>query len=237
MPKKYEIGQVVGGVTIVGAVPDEKYNKYLLKCNTCGAEFVEYASAVRKHTNGCFGCKCKKNREKTYIDEIGKTYSNLKIIEYDEAATEKDKNRHTYVKCQCLKCNGTTSIPLARIKSGGAKECAACAQKNLEAGREYVKSESVFNTRISSIRKTSKNKNNTSGHNGVSRCKNGKYRAYINFQRKQYYLGMYDSPEEARAIRLEAENKIYGGFLNWYANTFPEKWELINKKKNNSIGR
>lgn len=235
MPKRFEIGQVVGGVTIVGKVADEKYNKYLLRCNSCGVEFVEYATSVREHEYGCSQCKYKKrsqeNREK-YVARSEEVYGNLKILGIDEDATNKDKNKRTYVKCQCLKCNDITSIPLLRIKTGQAKECAACARKNLDLGKEYVKNDSVCHTRISCISGKSVNKNNTSGYKGVCKGRRGKYRAYINFQRHQYYLGEYDTPEEAHAVRMEAEDKIYGNFLNWYAETFPDKWKLLNRNKN-----
>ena len=231
MAKKYDIGQVIGGVTIIGTVPDEKYNKYLLRCNTCGTEFVEYSTAVKKHQNGCYQCKLKKNREGWYNKEIGKTYSNLKILEFYEESTHKNKTKRTYMKCLCLKCNSVTSIPLARIKAGQAKECASCARKNLKLGWEFIKEDCVQNTRVSCLDKNDNNKNNTSGYNGVSRCKNGRYRAYIYFQRKQYYLGLYDTPEEAHKIRMIAEEKIYGGFKEWYVKEFPEKWELYCKKK------
>ena len=59
MPKRYEIGQSVGGVTIVSKVDDEKYNKYLVKCNKCGTEFIEYSTRIAKHKNGCVQCKYK----------------------------------------------------------------------------------------------------------------------------------------------------------------------------------
>lgn len=226
MPKKYEIGQIIGGVTIAGTIPDERYKKYLLKCNTCGTKFVEYANSVRKHKNGCSKCKYRKNREKYYTKEIGKTYNNLKILEYDEDIS--NKNKGTYVKCQCLKCNSITSIPLTRIKAEKAKVCSFCSKKNLKLGLEFIKEDCVQNTRISTLKRKTNNKNNTSGYNGVSMFKNGKYRSYINFQRRQYYLGTYDTLEDAHKIRMVAEEKIYGEFLKWYAENFPDKWKKYN---------
>lgn len=216
MPKRYEIGQVVGGVTIIGIVPNENYNIYMLKCNTCGNEFSDYATSIRKHKNGCLQCKCIKRKEELCSKEIGKIYGKLKILEYDEESTNKNKHKSTYVKCQCLKCDSITSIPLARIKAGQAKVCFSCAKKNLELGWDFVKEDSIQGTRVSSIKRKKKNKNNTSGYTGVSKCKNGKYRSYIYFQRKQYYLGQYDTLEDAYEMRILAEKEIYGEFLKWY---------------------
>lgn len=61
---------------------------------------------------------------------------------------------------------------------------------------------------------TSLSKNNTSGVNGVSQMKNGRYRAYINFNRKQIPLGCYDTLEEAKDARRQASIKLYGEFAN-----------------------
>jgi len=59
---------------------------------------------------------------------------------------------------------------------------------------------------------------NTSGHQGVSRRKNGTWRACINFRGKRYDLGTFSSYERAVGARLEGE-KMYQKFLqNYYAN-------------------
>lgn len=44
---------------------------------------------------------------------------------------------------------------------------------------------------------------------GVSYTKNGKYRAYINLKRKQKHLGVFDTLEEAKKAREEAEKEIF----------------------------
>lgn len=43
--------------------------------------------------------------------------------------------------------------------------------------------------------------------------KDGRYRAYINFRRKQYYLETYDRLEDALAARKEGERKIFGEYI------------------------
>lgn len=59
---------------------------------------------------------------------------------------------------------------------------------------------------------------NTSGHRGVYRRENGKWRASMEFQRKRINLGTYDTFEEAVAARLNGE-EIYRNFLTeYYAN-------------------
>lgn len=49
---------------------------------------------------------------------------------------------------------------------------------------------------------------NTSGVTGVSKTKNGKYRAYITINQKQVSLGHYSTLKEAAEARLEAESRF-----------------------------
>lgn len=136
------------------------------------------------------------------------------------------------VKCECLNCGNITQISLTKILSGESKQCANCSRKNLKIGKEISEMSYVDSTYVIAIdgrRKT--NKNSTTKVTGVSYFeKQGKYRAYINFQRKQYYLGLYEKIEDAIKARKAAEQNIYGNFLEWFRNTYPEEWEKINKE-------
>lgn len=55
--------------------------------------------------------------------------------------------------------------------------------------------------------------NNTTGHRGVYRRKNGGWRASIGFQGKSHYLGSFQTYEEAVNARLAAEERLYDTFL------------------------
>ena len=63
---------------------------------------------------------------------------------------------------------------------------------------------------------------NTSGVRGVSKYRD-KWRASITFKKKTYYLGTFTDLEEAIKIRKKAESVLYGEFLDWYNETFPQK--------------
>ena len=44
-----------------------------------------------------------------------------------------------------------------------------------------------------------------------------KYRAVIQFNKKTYYLGIRNTPDEAYLLRLEAEKSLNNGnFIEWY---------------------
>ena len=46
--------------------------------------------------------------------------------------------------------------------------------------------------------------------------KNGRYRVDIGFQRKRFYIGSYDSFNEAVEMRLRAEHLLYDRFIEAY---------------------
>ena len=56
--------------------------------------------------------------------------------------------------------------------------------------------------------------NNTTGYIGISKMKNGRYRAYIKKNNKQFSLGWYDKIEDAIEARKKAEMDMYGESFN-----------------------
>jgi hypothetical protein len=58
-------------------------------------------------------------------------------------------------------------------------------------------------------------KNSPTGLKGVVTKQNGKFMAKITPQRKQIYLGTFDSAEEAHKAYRAAADRIYGEFANY----------------------
>jgi len=53
--------------------------------------------------------------------------------------------------------------------------------------------------------------NNTSGHRGVCRLKDcNRWMAYIGYEGKRHYLGIYENIDEAIEVRRQAEIEFYG---------------------------
>jgi hypothetical protein len=59
---------------------------------------------------------------------------------------------------------------------------------------------------------TAVRKDNTSGYKGVSRHRDGKFQAAITKNKKRYYLGLYNTPEEAYEAYCEAALELQGDF-------------------------
>lgn len=225
-------GEVTNNLIILEKYRKDNQTWYKTKCVLCGTIRDIYSSNLK---HGCIICNpttSERIKEKLKKKYEGKVVNNLKILEVGNVIL-----KGTYgirdVKCQCS-CGKIFNTNLNRVLSGNTTSCGHDTQKNLKKGIEISKEFSVDGTNIFAITNRKTNKNNTSGIKGVSKIKSGdkdKYRAYINFKRKQYHLGKYNTLEEAAYARKEAEEKIYGNFLEWYAKEFPEQWEKIKNRE------
>ena len=228
------VGKIINNLEILEKSRRNGQTWYKTKCLKCGEKREVFSSNLK---NGCTFCNKKSNVKKTK-EELKEKYegeiiNGIKIIEILDV---NNKYHAREVKCQCS-CGKIFTTFLRHILSGNTTTCGHDTDKNLQKGIELVKEYSVQGTNVLSlVSRKSINKNNTSGVKGVSQIKSGvlkdKYRSYINFKRKQYNLGVYDTLEDAALAREEAEKKFYGNFLKWYAENYPEQWEKINKKEN-----
>lgn len=57
----------------------------------------------------------------------------------------------------------------------------------------------------------SRTKRNTSGFLGVCEVKPGRFRASLNSGKRSIYLGLFDTPQEAHQVYLEAKRKLHKG--------------------------
>lgn len=238
-PKKKEyicIGNTYGKIRVDG-MADRKYRSYRCHCLQCGRDFDANGNTILGfRESGCGECrkrKIRKNREEEHRAYKGKRFGDLEVKGFSRYGklSKNSAYEEPYMICICKICGSETEIPLARLKSGHAKSCAECSGKNLEIGYRLKEIANVDGTLITAIDgRRATNKNSSTGHNGVSWIpKLKKYRAYINFKRKQYSLGCYTKIEDAIAARKKAEKEIYGGFLEWYMETYPEQWEKLQK--------
>lgn len=135
-------------------------------------------------------------------------------------------------KCSCGKIFEVTADKFESVQSCG---CAQDKSRRYQAEtilKEYTKIATESGTNVIAIMDKKMLKNNTSGIRGVSWDKSkSKWVAQITFKGKNYYLGRYSTIEEAAKIRKIAEQKMFGEFLDWFAEEFPERWKKIKKNK------
>ena len=76
----------------------------------------------------------------------------------------------------------------------------------------------VAGTTVELLQNKKVRSDSTTGVTGVNMYR-GKYKSIIHFQKKTYCLGTYRTLEEAASVRKNAEEYLYGEFLDFY-----EKW-------------
>lgn len=147
---------------------------------------------------------------------IGKRRGMLKVI-----GIAKEGGLHCICQCDCgnvIKCTAA--------EFGWRRSC-GCAGE-IEKEKHTKISIALYGKKIRS--------DNTSGVIGVRRA-NGKWGAAITFQKKVYWLGTFDSIKDAANARKEAENHLYGDFLEWYAETYPNAKKNIKGREKKSSGK
>jgi len=130
----------------------------------------------------------------------------------------------TFVKCECS-CGKSIEIPLTQVLAGQWNSCGHNRIKNLDKSRQAH----IGGTYVYAIDGRKKvQKNSSTGCTGISK-RGKKYRSYITFRRKQYHLGYFDSIDDAMEARKVAEKEVYGSFLEWYSQNYPDEWGKIKK--------
>ena len=233
MPKqKVHVGDRFGELVV-----EKTYMTNAMRCVCrckCGNTIDLYVSALLSRKNPTCGCE-KYVQIRQIPDRMlamkGKVYGTLEVLDvFRPNHANKNGAYSTKLRCKCLKCGTITEPYASAVLCGAIKSCKTCNRKIQEMAKDAMEAAYVGGTNITAIDGRRKlNKNNATGYTGVCRAGN-KYRAYINFKRKQYELGTYQTPEDAASVRKKAEERIYGDFLKWYAETYPELWEKLRKQ-------
>lgn len=152
-----------------------------------------------------------KNTNNTNL--LGQTFGYLEVI---EKANSKKRGRTTRTrwKCLCKRCSNVVDIYADSLLSGLVSSC-GCLRKDKEIP-DKIKEEFIDGTQISKIQ-SKVTKANKSGVVGVNWDKSrNKWQASIRFRGHKYNLGRFTDFDEACKVRKEAEEKIFGEFLEWY---------------------
>lgn len=187
------------------------------KCIICGKEFQSNSNNSRYCSDEC-------RNTPLYTDEInGEQYVLLTVTN----AFRENSTLYAVCKCGCGKEFVTLAKGFSRIKSCGCAQEKA-RKNNMKKASEVYLNGCVENTSVYSIKPKKMLKNNTSGVRGVTFDKaSQKWKAQIVFKGRNYYLGRYINKEDAIRARKMAEEAMFGNFLKWFQDTYPDRWKRI----------
>ncbi len=163
-----------------------------------------------------------KNRNPKYKDIAGQVFGELTAL-YPVLDAKRGNRMPMVWHCKCS-CGKEVDVSRQCLIQGNTVSCG------------HVR---IQNTRDLTVAGTapcrlpaSLSSSNTSGHTGVYFDKRSqRWIAEIMFKRKKYYLGGYKELNDAAMARKRAEDNIYDSFLEWYAETYPERWKRLQKRR------
>ena len=144
---------------------------------------------------------------------IGKKFRMLTVIDKTD---RKSKSGRLLYKCKC-DCGNIVYYDIGDIRKNTSCGCWKNSKGRID---NMMKSMKCFeNTSIRVLENRRINKNNTSGHCGVSFSKSkNKWVAYIKVQRKNINLGTFSTKEEAIKARINGEEKYFKPLIDKYNN-------------------
>lgn len=198
----------------------------ICKCD-CGKECEVRSDNLKMGKTKSCGCI---NAEKTN-NILGKRFGRLTVIGVGRTyIMPNGKKGGKYVLCKC-DCGKTVEVNRANLMNGSTKSC-GCLNKEVQNSVKPERFGVIEQTNVNIILNKNLTKSNTSGIKGVSWHKRKKkWVARIMFKGASYWLGAYSDREDAEIARKAAEEKIYGDFLKWYAEEYPERWEKIQNRE------
>jgi len=146
-------------------------------------------------------------------DITGKTFGRLTAL----YPTDRRAKKGTVIwHCRCS-CGRELDVSYNDLCYTNLRSCGCQKREHDAALSGYLTH--VGGTSIDMLRSRKIPADNTTGFRGVYFIR-GKYVAKIVFQKKQYYLGSYETPEEAAEVRQAAEQVLFGGSVDYY-----ERWK------------
>jgi len=209
-------GQKFGRLTAIERTGEKKGTNFVWRCMCdCGREaMVSSNSLLSGNTRSC-GCLLDETKRNAFHDISGKRFGRLIAVE----PVEKRSGGSVVWKCRC-DCGKENEYPVKTLLEGKAVSCGCIKRENneLQKNLHYIDGTCVeFLENMGKLRS-----DNTSGYPGLKWVR-GKRQVRIAFKKKVYYLGTYADKEEAIRVRKEAEQRVFGEFLDWYYMTFPDK--------------
>lgn len=214
-------GDIFGRLTVKEFAEKKNGKRYWLCQCVCGTtKIVQESHLLTGHTKSC-GCLSRGMKASRAVDLRGQRFGRLIALE----KTAKRKKQCVVWKCLC-DCGKEIECSSEMLTRGKVRSC-GCLQEETRKENMEKAIHFVDGTCIEKIASQNLISTNTSGHRGVSRRKNGTWRACLNFQGKRYDLGTYQTFEEAVAARLDGES-MYKNYLEEY---YKKIMQMLDKDK------
>lgn len=139
------IGQKFNRLLVIEYAGRSSSNKIQYKCKCdCGNETIVIAQHLKSGNTKSCGCLKKENNRSIHgIDEVGKTYGKLTVIDFFGS-----KNNKLYWKCRC-ECGNETVASGIDLRSGSIKSC-GCMRSFGEAAisKILIENKIIFKTQF-----------------------------------------------------------------------------------------
>lgn len=234
-----------GTITNCGCIPQNNMKRGRIAENIAGMRFGKLVAVKRaENKNGrpaweclcdcgnthiattkdlkdgnCKSCGCLKHAINVRIKDISGSKFGRLTAEYP--LEKRNQKGSVYWHCKC-ECGNEADINEDQLVHGNYLSC-GCYRREFVWEKIPEKLHLVDGTCVEFLEKRKSRSDNKSGFRGVSLLNNGKYKVWIGFKRKKYYVATVSTLEEAIQVRLEAEKIIHDGFLEAYS-----KWKETN---------
>lgn len=206
-------GEKFGRLTVLARAQNRNGNVYW-KCRcSCGNE-VEVSSKqlCSGKTRSCGCLRKEKTIENHGIRDLhGYTSGYLVALSF---TNKRNKKGSVVWHCVCTRCGKRLDLTEDELTHGNYVSC-GCYRKEINA-KIGDTLHFVDNTCVEWLENRKHRRDNKSGFRGVNKYGENKYKANIGFRKKRYYLGTYDSYDQAVEARMEAEAMLHDAFVSQY---------------------
>lgn len=199
-------GMKFGHLTALKCLDEKKNGSSMWECRCdCGEKCIVSSRDLKYGRKTSCGCQRGFHR---HLE--GERFGYLVVI---KDSGEKQKNVTLWL-CKC-DCGKYCTVRTDSLTGGKVVSC-GCSKSHPEKIKKRVDSLKITDHTSNVFFKNTISKNNTTGINGVSRLKNGKYRASIGYKNKTYSLIEDYDIEIARKGRSAADEAVENGeFEKW----------------------
>lgn len=185
---------------------------WLCRCD-CGGEKIVSARDLKSGKVRSCGCMWHV-KGRNIVELSGQKFGRLTAV---SPTGERNVHGTVYWLCRC-DCGSEIMVAESSLVSGSCKSCGCLRKENRKkiGGRLHR----VDGTCVEFLEKRKSRRDNKSGFRGVYQMPNGRYKVSIGFRGERISLGTYGEYSDAVRARVEAEQRIYGGFLKAY-----REWE------------